>query len=159
MKTLSGEQAAYLAGLVDADGTVSLSRRHRNEHRHPVISICNTDRRLLEYCRGLTGMGKITSKAVVSLKHSVSYTYSAHNRQALALMAALRPYMRTYKAKRAAFILDHYLAVTPRNGKYTAAQLKKKKGFEARLLAIRPQKRTMSPQTREITGNCVKSDP
>lgn len=138
MRRLSAQQAAYLAGLVDADGTVTLSRRHKNEHRHPVVSICNTDRNLLEYCLKLTGVGKITRKATTSNKHSVSFTYAAYNRQALALMDSLQPYLKTYKAKRVAFILDRYLAVTPRNGKYTPEQAIKKKEFEESLLAIKP---------------------
>ena len=140
MRRLSAEQAAYLAGLVDADGTVTLSRRHKNEHRHPVVSICNTDRNLLEYCLKLTGVGKITRKAASSNKHSVRYTYAAYNRQALALMDSLQPFLTTYKAKRAAFILDRYLSVTPRNGKYTQDQAAKKEAFEKSLLAIKPNR-------------------
>ena len=49
MNTLSRCCSAYIAGLVDADGTISLTRKHINENRHPVVSISNTDRCLLEF--------------------------------------------------------------------------------------------------------------
>jgi hypothetical protein len=32
-------EAAYLAGLIDGEGTIALSRRHASEHRQLVLSI------------------------------------------------------------------------------------------------------------------------
>ncbi len=46
---LDQTDAAYIAGLIDGEGTVTLSRRHRNKNRQLVVSISNTDRPLLEY--------------------------------------------------------------------------------------------------------------
>ena len=43
VKKLGQTDAAYIAGLIDGEGTVTLSRRHRNENRQLVISISNTD--------------------------------------------------------------------------------------------------------------------
>lgn len=50
-KKLPPEVAAYIAGLIDGEGTVTLSRRHANENRQLVISIANTERGLLEQHR------------------------------------------------------------------------------------------------------------
>ena len=49
VKSLDQTDAAYIAGLIDGEGTVTLSRRHRNENRQLVVSISNTDRPLLEF--------------------------------------------------------------------------------------------------------------
>ena len=37
-KTLTPVEAAYIAGLIDGEGTISLSRKHRLENRQLVIS-------------------------------------------------------------------------------------------------------------------------
>lgn len=46
------------------------------------------------------------------------------------------PHLQSYKKRRAQLILDHYLEVTPRNGKYTPALLAEKEQFESRVMAI-----------------------
>jgi hypothetical protein len=61
--TLSSADAAYIAGLIDGEGTVTLSREHRDERRRLVVSIANTDLALLRFVLGTVGAGKITSNA------------------------------------------------------------------------------------------------
>lgn len=138
MNTLSPDCAAYIAGLVDADGTITVTRKHINENRHPVISISNTDLCLLEYVKDRVGAGKITAKRTVSKKHRPSFAFAIYNRQAMDLMSELQPFLRTYKAARAKLILTDCLALTPRNGKYTRKMLLARKRFEERVLAIKP---------------------
>ena len=138
MNTLAPHTAAYIAGLVDADGTVSLARKHVNENRHPVVSISNTDRHLLEFVLEQIGSGKITSKKTASTRHTPSFSFAIYNRQALSLLQQLLPYLQTYKAKRAQIIIQEYLALTPRNGKYTAAARNSRAQFERRVLGIKP---------------------
>jgi hypothetical protein len=43
-RTLTIDKAAYLAGLIDGEGTISLSQRHANERRPLVLSISSTQR-------------------------------------------------------------------------------------------------------------------
>jgi hypothetical protein len=142
MNTLSKCSAAYIAGLVDADGTITVTRKHINENRHPALSISNTDRRLLEFVLETFGAGKITSKCTTSEKHTPSFAFAVYNRQALELIQQLRPFLRTYKAKRSDLILKDYLKLTPRNGKYSDAALLARKAFEQSVLAIRPGEQT-----------------
>ncbi len=138
MNTLSRCCAAYIAGLVDADGTISLTRKHINENRHPVVSISNTDRHLLEYVIENVGAGKITAKRTVSKNHRPSFVFAIYNRQAINLIQQLQPFLQTYKAARADLILNDCLALTPRNGKYSKKMLIARKNFEQRVLAIKP---------------------
>ena len=53
-------EIAYLAGLIDGDGTISINKDRRS-HK-PVVSIANTNREVLEWCRNLIGRGSISSK-------------------------------------------------------------------------------------------------
>ena len=48
--TLCTTDAAYIAGLIDGEATITLSRKHRNENRQLAISISNTGKYLLECC-------------------------------------------------------------------------------------------------------------
>lgn len=58
--------AAYIAGLIDGEGTLTLSRRHRNENRHLVVSVSNTDRPLPNTC--WTGLVQVKSPTKESAK-------------------------------------------------------------------------------------------
>jgi LAGLIDADG DNA endonuclease family protein len=134
---LPGEVAAYIAGLVDGEGTVTLTRTHRNENRRLVVSIANNDLNLLKYVHGAVGTGRITSKRTYHQRHSPSFDYQITSRQALELVRPIFPYLRTYRRARAALALDQYLNVTPRNGKYTADSFKAKNLFASAFLAIK----------------------
>ena len=136
-RTLAKDEAAYIAGVIDGEGTISLSRRHRNDDRQLVISIANTERELLEYIQQSVGAGRITRKRVVSAKHTPSVTYVIGNRQALSLLKQVAPYLRTYKAKRAELVLRDYLCLTPRNGKYSPAQQRNRETFIDKFFRLR----------------------
>ena len=43
INSLSPTDTAYIAGLIDGEGTVTLCRKHRNENHQLAISISNTD--------------------------------------------------------------------------------------------------------------------
>lgn len=137
-RKLKPEAAAYIAGLIDGEGTITLSRRHANEHRQLVVSIANTELSLLKYVLEQTGTGKITRKRTVSDQHTPSFCYAVSNRQALKLLQQLRPYLRSYKRQRAELILAKYEQLTPRNGKYTLAGNQARVVFEQEVLSTHP---------------------
>jgi hypothetical protein len=137
--SLSIADAAYIAGLVDGEGTITLTRLHRNEQRRLVVSISNTDRALLEYVQQALSMGRITSKRTYSQLHTPSFAWQVSSKQALQVLLQIHPYLRTYKTRRAALALDLYLAVTPRNGKYGSDLRRQRADFERRFLALRAQ--------------------
>jgi len=134
---LTAIDAAYIAGLIDGEGTVTLTRKHKNENRQLCISISSTEIDLLEFVLSAAGVGKITNKQASKSHHAHSYTYAVYNRQALVLLEQTPPYLKSYKHDRAALILKDYLAVTPRNGKYTAEIMARKKVFEQAVLSIK----------------------
>ena len=135
---LSVADAAYIAGLVDGEGTVSLTHRHKNENRQLEISISNTEMKLLEYLLKTIGTGRITQKKTYSNKHTPSATYLISNRQALSLLEQISPYLRTYKQHRADLVLQDYLRLTPRNGKYSPEVQQQRDRFIEKFLKTKP---------------------
>ncbi|TCO71098.1 LAGLIDADG family homing endonuclease [Chromatocurvus halotolerans] len=61
-QNLSAADAAYIAGLIDGEGTVALARKHANENRQLAVSISSTEHVLVDYVLKRTGVGKITNK-------------------------------------------------------------------------------------------------
>ena len=135
-RTLTISDAAYLAGLIDGEGTISLSRRHANERRQLVVSISSTEPDLVDWPVKATGVGKVTRKRTSSDNHAPGLTYSVSNRQALAVLEQVEPYLRSYKKARARLALDHYVALTPRNGKYTPQLSRQREAFKKTFLSM-----------------------
>jgi len=135
---LEPSAAAYIAGLVDGEGTITLTSTHRGERRRIVVSIANTDRALLDYVRDAVGAGVVTGKRTYSARHTPSFCYSIRSRQALDLLSQIAGFLRTYRRKRADMALAHYIASTPRNGKYSAKLDGERIQFEREFLAIGP---------------------
>jgi len=126
---LSSSEAAYIVGLIDGEGTISLTRKHRNENRQLVLSISNNERCLLEYVLNAIGVGKITSKKTYQTQHQPSFAYAVSNRQALSLLEQIVNYLQSYKKARAELVLEKYVKLTPRNGKYSVELVNKREQF------------------------------
>ncbi len=135
LKQLSDSEAAYLAGVIDGEGTITLTRMHRGQNRRAVVSVANTELALLLYVRSVVGAGRVTGKIRSRLHHSRSFAYAICGRQALTLLARVSPYLRTYKASRARLLLSDYVRLTPRNGRYTPQLRAQRQAFEARFFA------------------------
>jgi hypothetical protein len=56
------------------------------------------------------------------------------------LLEQVAPYLRTYKARRAALILENYVRSTPRNGKYTPALTRERERFIEEFLDTLPNR-------------------
>ena len=136
VNNISDVDAAYIAGLIDGDGSILLSKRHKNDNRQLVVSISNNDKELLNEILNIIGAGKITGKRTTSDKHNQNFTYSISNRQAIQLLDLITPHLKTYKRKRAKLVLDDYTKVTPRNGKYSEALMHKREKFIEKFFAL-----------------------
>jgi hypothetical protein len=147
VQSLSLVDAAYIAGLVDGEGTITLSRRHAADKRQLVISISSTERPILDFALQQFGAGKITTKKTVKAHHSPGFTYAISNRQALSLLLQIEPFLRSYKRQRAALVRTDYVRLTPRNGKYTTVTLTARQRFESQLLGLRARSPAESGDT------------
>jgi hypothetical protein len=156
VKQLSVSEAAYVAGIIDGEGTITLTRTHRGENRRPLLSISSTEPALLLYVQSVIGTGRITRKVCARSHHTPSFTYVLTSRRALGVLSQVAKYLRTYKSARARLLLDEYCAVTPRNGRYTAEQRIARHGFEERFFAISVRAPSKKP-TSDGMGNLHQS--
>ncbi|MEB1808653.1 MAG: LAGLIDADG family homing endonuclease [Bacillaceae bacterium] len=125
-------EAAYIAGIIDGEGTITLTRLHKNEYRRPVITIASTDIELLTYLKSII-KGTITSKKNYSPKiHKDSYTLTIKSKEnVFYILEKVIPYLRVpMKKRRAEYLLKNYNQVTLRNGKFNDALRKAKLEFE-----------------------------
>jgi hypothetical protein len=124
------EQLAYAAGLIDGEGTVTMSRR--GDFRFPVVSVSSTTIELLEFMKRNHG-GSISKHKTYQDHHKQSWSWKVVNDAALALLKQIRPYMlEPEKTYRADCLTEEYKAVTVRNGKYTPEQRARRLEFEER---------------------------
>lgn len=138
VQELDRADAAYIAGLIDGEGTITLTQEHPNEQRRLVVSVSNNELQILKYLHDTIGAGSISSKRIYRSKHSPNYTYKITSRQALALLAQITPFLHSYKSERAKLILQRYANLTPRNGKYTKEVKVARERFEQTVLNIIP---------------------
>ena len=122
-------EIAYLAGLIDGDGTISI-QADRGKHK-PVVSISNTNREVLEWCKNLIGQGSISSKKTYKKHHTPSFNLRWEYDIALDIAKKCCPYL-IIKKERAECILGWKLVVK-RNGKYTPKELRKKEELIAEI--------------------------
>lgn len=125
-------EASYIAGIIDGEGTISLTRMHKGEFRRPCISISSTDKELLIYIKSLTD-GVINNKKNYNPeRHKDSYTLTIKKKEKVfEVLEKTPPYLRVNKKRaRALWILRFYDNVSRRNGKYSPTLLKQKLQFE-----------------------------
>jgi hypothetical protein len=109
---------AYIAGLIDGEGSVCLTRFNRGKRRAPAVTLPNTSTEPIKVFHSLCA-GAVCNKPAKP-GHKPSQHVSVKYNNALKLLAAVRPYMRhPKKCYRADLLLSEYKSVTPRNGKYT----------------------------------------
>lgn len=124
----------YISGFFDADGSISLIRKHSNENKSLQISFHNTQRIILEqiYNFLLTNhnlKGYISKKSAKQENHSDSYDLVYTFKSAIKLANLINSY-HPVKSHRINTVLKYYNSVTSRNGKYSEKQFSRKLAFE-----------------------------
>jgi hypothetical protein len=135
IRTLSDVEAAYIAGIIDGEGTITLTRT-KGGFRAPIVSISSNDLELLEWVKETIGGGWILIKPPRRATHKIGYAWCIKSRNAVLLCAMIKPYLRiASKYRRADLLTDRYLSVTKRNGNYSDAERESKVDFEAEFFA------------------------
>jgi len=132
-------EKAYIAGIIDGEGSIMLQKFHSNEHPSPCISIASTTIELLNWIKLAVGKGIIkTKKNYNSNKHRDCYSYILKYNDALEFLELIYPYpVVNSKKKRAELILSKYKSLTPRNGRYSAKLLEAKLNFYNEFISIK----------------------
>ena len=68
-------EKAYIAGIIDGEGTITLVRKHQNENYSPEVSVANTNIGLLNWIKEKVGYGQIMKKPKRLEHHSTAYTW------------------------------------------------------------------------------------
>ena len=129
---MTPKEKAYIAGIIDGEGTVTLTRGHVNELPSPRVSVANNDLRLLKWIREKAGCGCITTRSKVQPQHGVNYVLNVCDDPALKLLAEVKEYL-IIKKPHAELLSSRYKAVTPRNGRYTEELLAGKMALVAEI--------------------------
>ena len=124
-------EKAYIAGIIDGEGSIMLQRFHTNEYPAPCVSIASTTIELLTWLKDTIGYGVIIKKKNYNPeKHKLSYSFVIKHNNAIKLLEDIYPYLIIEsKRKRAEMIITQYKSLTPRNCRYTEEQLSKKENF------------------------------
>lgn len=133
------EEKAYIAGIIDGEGSIMLIKFHKNQFPSPCLSVSSTSYQLLNWIRKTTGLGSIHSKKNYKPDiHQNSYSYTVKYNDALSLIEEIEPYLVIpEKKKRAQMIVKDYKKLTLRNGRYNKEQIKEKQLFYEKFLNIK----------------------
>lgn len=111
-RELTCEQAAYIAGFVDGEGTirVRISRRDGRDSNlshgwHWQFEIFNTNLKVLEIIQEWTGVGAIYGREPRIFGHKESYQWSVFSLKALYVLQQIVPYL-IVKKRRAELIVS-----------------------------------------------------
>ena len=121
---------AYTAGLMDGEGTITLSRNKPNEWRSPVVSMSSTTPALLQFM--LDNFGGSASKQTRAAEHHMqAWSWKIIGNRALAFCEQFQHHLREPKKRaRAQHLAENYAKVTVRNGRYRPDQIAAKQAFE-----------------------------
>lgn len=120
-KVMSPTEAAYVAGFVDGEGTITIGRQRRDENRAgfryiPILIAANTDLAGLEAVRRMCGNGRVslcTPSKRQAHKHLFRLTMAAN--QIRRVLPQIRPFL-VIKAKQADLLTEFLdLIVSGRN--------------------------------------------
>ncbi|WP_160676212.1 hypothetical protein [Clostridium sp. C8-1-8] len=136
---MTNEEKAYIAGIIDGEGSIMLIRFHNNQYPSPSVSIASTTIELLQWIKLKTEIGVIKGKKVYDLeKHKPSYSYIVKYNDAIKLLELIYPYLIIKsKKQRAYMIITEYKDLTPRNGRYSKDLLERKLEFYRRFISIK----------------------
>lgn len=136
---LTNEEKAYIAGIIDGEGSIMLTKFHSNEFHSPCVSIASTTLELLQWIKDKTNTGVIKRKKNYDTeRHRDCFSYILKYNDAINFLEMILPYLVIEsKKRRALMIINEYKSLTPRNGRYSEELLEKKREFYERFIALK----------------------
>ena len=132
-------ERAYIAGIIDGEGSIMLQKFHNNEYPSPCVSIASTTLELLNWIKSVVEKGVIKRKKNYNIsEHKDCYSYVLKYNDAIVFLQEIYPYLIINSMrKRAELILNKYKSVTPRNGRYSDKLLQEKINFYNEFISIK----------------------
>ena len=107
-KTLSPVQAAYIAGFLDADGSIFMyQRRNKVAIR---VAFSNNDLSVIAWIYEATGIGGVVDWHDGHENHAIRYQSQANGEAALTLLQQVEPFL-VRKRKQASLAISHQLSL------------------------------------------------
>jgi hypothetical protein len=97
VKEMSIAQAAYLAGLVDGEGSIIATQRNSKGRHTWRLQVANTQMVLLDWCIEATGVGTIVTTKRKSEKHQDGHWWQCYSWNAYDVLRQIAPYMTIKK--------------------------------------------------------------
>lgn len=127
---------AWVAGLIDGDGCITMNKQTNGSYRKPMVVVDNCDEEILDSLVEIAG-GSLVTKKKYQDHHRQAYSwrlYGADN--VIGFLREILPYMRCqHKIDRARMLVEEYKVVTHRNGRYNPEARLAKEDFETRFMS------------------------
>ena len=116
-------EKAYLAGLIDGEGCITLTVSKKGQLPQPQLSISNKNLEVLRWVRQQTGYGSLITKKPYKANHSITYAWQINCvGRVTQVLSSVCKYL-IIKKRHAKLIMLEYPKCTPRNGRYSSKQL------------------------------------
>jgi hypothetical protein len=107
-REMSATDAAYLAGIIDGEGHISIYGGYggADPHRYRAhLGVANTSMSLLEWCKSATGVGGIAVQRKVSETRKAVWQWMVVSEGAASVLVQVLPYL-VIKADRAKLVVE-----------------------------------------------------
>ncbi len=106
-RTLSPTDAAYLAGLLDGEGTIGLTTK--GDQYRGYLSITSTNAPVIEWVQQITGLGSVANRGPGALGRKTRYGWMVFGSSVVTVLTQVLPYLRI-KQTNAEHLLKFYEA-------------------------------------------------
>jgi hypothetical protein len=129
--TLTTEQAAYMAGMLDADGHIGIYK-HNSRYARVTVTVSNTDDPFLHWVKALTGVGSVCLQRKGTATTKPNYQWYCVSHAAVTFLEQILPYMHIKRARAELAIEYHRFLETPEGRLDTDTQLE----YREQMLAL-----------------------
>lgn len=130
-RLMSPTEAAWVAGIVDGEGTITIrTKPYPGGKRYQVasLSVCNTDTELIARVVEFTGIGRLCFQTRANHKRKEIWRWQTDQRQAAAVVEQLLPWLT---AKRRVGELLMEMQSLRRCGKYRSGEVERQREIVA----------------------------
>jgi len=108
------EKLVFVAGIVDGEGTITIEKNTNSRFSagfalHPILTISNTDRKLIEFCKKALKLPHEITRHIKGQRRKDSWRIDVTKKETvLKKLIALRPYLIT-KSQQADLVMEYCL--------------------------------------------------
>ena len=140
---------AYLAGIIDGEGTIGIYKGAEPFNYHLALIITNTYAPMLDWVRARTG-GSLTRHTPETARHKQGWQVVVWQARAADVIRLCQPYLivKAQQADLALRFMSDYVSFRGRNSPVTEEQVAKRRWYYEQSLAINGGKRTGRPKKK-----------